>query len=97
MESLRYSSGGGSKGVRGGGREGYVGDGVKSRGRERERERERERDCNEMRKRRRLRDDEREREKERRRSRERPVSTGVCMMGEAPPRLEFPLGLVLAI
>lgn len=44
---------------------------------------------------------EKERVSERRPGRDRehgrPVSTGVCMMGEAPPRLEFPLGLVLAI
>jgi len=54
--------------------------------REREREREREEDV-----------EERKRETRRDREHERPVSTGVCMMGEAPPRLEFPLGLVLAI
>lgn len=67
---------------RGRGYEGYEGDGVKPRKSERWK-----------------RDEMRERERRTRRDREhgRPVSTGVCMMGEAPPRLEFPLGLVLAI
>lgn len=44
-----------------------------------------------------VREEDGEREKRRDREHGRPVSTGVCMMGEAPPRLEFPLGLVLAI
>lgn len=67
------------------GNEGYEGDGVKERD-EKERE-----ENGEV--------EEEGQEETMRRDRERGqlVSTGVCMMGEAPPRLEFPLGLVLAI
>lgn len=83
--------------------EGYEGDGVKPRRSERWKRDERGRKREEKKRREERRGEEsrgkQRRTEETRRDREhgRPVSTGVCMMGEAPPRLEFPLGLVLAI